>query len=113
MAAAFAAFVFCGWVTPTLAAPKNIPHSYVTPEGAARMMAANGIEAQWHAAREICVEDGYAKGSTNYRLCVVEYKVHSLRALRARAKALTDKVARQHGLCIDRQKFEISRCKEI
>jgi len=108
-AAAVAAFVFCGWTVPASTSPKT----YVTAEGAARMMAAKGIEAQWHAAREICVEGGYALGTDQFLDCFTEYQLHSLRALRTRARALTDSVARKHGLCIDRQRFEITRCKEI
>lgn len=109
VAALFAAIVFSGWVSPATASST----SYLTPEGTARMMAADGIKAQWQTARQICSENGLATGTIEYRLCFVEYQVQSLRALRARAKALTEKVAQHHGLCIDRQKFEIARCTEI
>ena len=77
------------------------------------MMAVDGVKAQWHAARRICIEDGFPEGSKQFSRCLTEYQVLSLKALRARAKALTDAVARRHGLCIDRQRFEISRCTEI
>ena len=77
------------------------------------MMAAQGVKAQWHTARLICVEDGFALGTEQFRRCFAEYQLHSLGALRTRAKGLTDAVARQHGLCIDRQRFEIARCTAI
>ena len=77
------------------------------------MMAADGVKAQWHTAGQICVEDGFALGTEQFKRCFTEYQLHSLRALRTRAKAITDAVARQHGLCIDRQRFEIARCTSI
>jgi hypothetical protein len=87
--------------------------SYITPEGAARMMAVKGIKAQWTTARQICAEAGLERGSPQFRRCFEDYQIHSLRALRTRARALTDTVARQYGLCIDRRRFEIARCTEI
>ena len=108
-AAALAALILSGWTTPASTTPK----SYLTAEGTARMMAANGVKAQWHTARLICVEAGFALGTERFLRCYTEYQLHSLRALRTRAKALTDAVARQHGLCIDRQRFEIARCTAI
>ncbi|MDA0652641.1 MAG: hypothetical protein O3C49_05115 [Proteobacteria bacterium] len=108
-AALFAAIVFSGWTTPASAIPK----SYLTTEGATRMMAAKGIKAQWHTARKICVEDGLAQGTEQFKRCFAEYQLHSLRAIRTRAKGLTDAVAKQHGLCIDRHRFEIARCTPI
>ena len=108
-AAVFAAFIFAGWTTPASASPKQ----FLTPEGAARMMAAKGVKAQWHTAQKICIEDGYALGTPKFKRCLAEYQIHSLEALRARAKGLTDSVAKRHGLCIDRKRFEISRCREI
>ena len=107
--ALFAAFVFSGWTGPANANPKT----YLTPEGAARMMAAKGVKAQWDTAQKICTEDGLVVGTKPFKRCFAEYQVHSLRALRTRAKGLTDAVAKRHGLCIDRHRFEISRCKEI
>jgi hypothetical protein len=108
-AALVAAFVFSGWIAPAGA----ISESYLTEEGIARMAAADGVKGRWHTARRICIEDGFAPGTEQYSVCFAEYQRHSLRALRGRARALTDAVARKHGLCIDRQLFEIARCKEI
>lgn len=87
--------------------------NYVTPDGAARMMAAKGVKAQWTEAREICIEAGLKSGSDQFLHCFQEYQMLSLRALKTRAKALTDAVASQYGLCIDRRRFEITRCTEI
>ncbi len=108
-AAVLAALVFSGWATPASTTPK----SYLTAEGTARMMAADGVKAQWHTARLICVEDGFALETEQFKRCFTEYQLHSLRARRTRAKAITDAVARRHGLCIDRQRFEIARCTAI
>jgi hypothetical protein len=77
------------------------------------MMAADGIKAQWHAAKKICVEGGFAPETEQFLNCFAEYQLHSLRALRTRATALTDAVTRKHGLCLDRQRFEFARCNEI
>lgn len=108
-AALFAAILSTGLVQTTASAKS----SYITPEGTARMMAAKGVKAQWSMARRICAEAGLRSGSDRYLHCLQEYQMQSLRALRARAKALTETVARQYGLCIDRRRFEISRCREI
>ena len=108
-AAALAALILSGWTTPASTTPKT----YLTAKGTARMMAADGIKAQWLAAKHICTEAGFAMGTEQFLRCYTEYQLHSLRARRTRAKALTDAVAQQHGLCIDRQRFEIARCKEI
>lgn len=109
VAALFAAFILSGWTTPADARPKT----YLTAEGTARMMAAEGIKAQWLMAKQICVEGGFALGTEQFLGCFSEYTLHSLRARRTRARGLTDSVARKHGLCIDRKRFEIARCKEI
>ena len=93
-AALFAALVFSGWTTPADATPK----SYLTTEG---------------AARTICVEAGFALETEQFKRCFTEYQLHSLRALRTRAKGLTDAVAKKHGLCIDKKRFEFARCEEI
>ena len=77
------------------------------------MMAAKGVKSQWDTARNICVEIGFALKTRQFKNCFAEYQLHSLRALRTRAKALTDGVARKHGLCIDRGRFEIARCTPI
>lgn len=87
--------------------------SYLTPDGAARMMAAEGVKAQWTTARNICIEAGLKSGSDQFLHCFQEYQILSLRALRSRARALTDTVAERYGLCIDRRRFEITRCTEI
>ena len=108
-AAVFAAFVFSGWTTPAYA----VPNTYLTAEGTARMMAADSFKAQWRTARQICVENGFALETEQFKRCFTEYQLYSLRVLRTRAKALTDAVAQKHGLCIDRKRFEFSRCKEI
>ena len=109
VAALFAAFVFSGWTVPASANPKT----YLTPEGAERMMAAKGVEAQWDTAREICIENGLAADTAQFKRCVAEYQIFRLLALRKKAKGLTEGVARRHGLCIDRHRFEFSRCTEI
>lgn len=108
-AALFAVIVSTG-LSQTTAFAKS---TYLTPEGTARMLAAKGVKAQWYTARKICAEAGLASGSDPFLHCLAEYQMHSLRALRTRAKALTETVARQYGLCIDRRRFEISRCREI
>jgi hypothetical protein len=108
-AALVAAFVFSGWMAPAVANPE----SYLTEEGIARMAAADGVKARWHTARNICIEEGFAPGTERYSVCFAQYRNHSLKALRGRARALTDAVARKHGLCIDRRLFEIARCNEI
>ena len=108
-AALFAVLVSTG-LSQTTASAKS---TYLTPEGIARMMAVTGVKGQWIAARKICAEAGLKAGSDEFLYCLQEYQIHSLRALRARAKALTETVARQYGLCIDRRRFEISRCSEI
>jgi hypothetical protein len=108
-AAVVAAFVLSGWTVPSAAAPK----SYLTADGIARMMAADGIKAQWYTAKHICLEKGLALGTDGFLDCFSEYQLHSLRALRTRARGLTEEVARKHGLCIDRIRFEFARCKEI
>ena len=107
--ALFASLVFSGWTTPADATPK----SYLTTEGAARMMAAGSFKAKWRAARTICVEAGFALGTEQFKRCFTEYQLHSLRALRTRAKGLTDAVAKKHGLCIDKKRFEFARCENI
>lgn len=107
--ALFGALVFSGWTVPA----KANPNSYLTPEGTARMMAAKGVKAQWDTAQKICIEGGLTVGTKQFKRCLAEYQVFSLRALRTKAKGLTEAVARKHGLCIDRHRFEISRCKEI
>ena len=108
-AALCAAIIFSLWTAPA----SSEPQSYLTAEGPARMMEADGIKEQWQTAEQICAEQGLETGSPAYESCFAEYRIFSLRALRAKARALTDAVAKQHGLCIDREKFEISRCKEI
>ena len=77
------------------------------------MKAADGFKAQWRIARQICIEDGFALGTEQFKRCFTEYQLHSLGVLRARAKGLTDAVAKKHGLCIDKKRFEFARCKEI
>ena len=77
------------------------------------MMVADGIKAQWHTARKICIEGGFAVGTEQFLRCFSEYQLHSLRTIRTRAKGLTDAVAKKHGLCIDRTRFEFARCKAI
>jgi hypothetical protein len=108
-AALLAAFVVSGWTAPASAAPK----SYLTTEGATRMMAAKGVKAQWDIARDLCTQAGLVLGSKQFKRCFAEYQLLSLRALRKKAKGLTETVARRHGLCIDRRRFEIGRCTEI
>lgn len=108
-AAALAALVFSGWTTPASTAPK----SYLTAEGAARMKAADSFKAQWRIARQICIEDGFARETEQFKRCFTEYQLHSLHVLRTRARGLTDAVAKKHGLCIDKKRFEFARCKEI
>lgn len=108
-AALFAVIISTGFSQTTASANST----YLTPEGAARMMAVKGVKAQWTTARKICAEAGLKTGSDPFLHCLAEYQMYSLRALRARAKALTETVARQYGLCIDRRRFEISRCREI
>lgn len=108
-AALFAVIISTGFSQTTASAKST----HITPEGAARMMAVKGVKAQWITAGKICTEAGLKSGSDQYLHCLQEYQMHSLRALRARAKALTETVARQYGLCIDRRRFEISRCREI
>jgi len=109
IAALLTVLVIGGWTKPASSSPKT----YLTAEGSTRMMAAKGIEAQWHAARQICVEGGFAPGTEQFLNCFAEYQLHSLRALRTRAKAMTDAVTKKHGLCLDRQRFEFARCEEI
>ena len=106
-AALFAALFFFGWTTPTDATAKR----YFTSEGAAHTTAAGSFKAIWRAARTICVEAGFALESKQFKRCFTEYQLHSLRALRA--KGLTDAVAKKHGLCIDKKRFEYARCEEI
>lgn len=108
-AVTIAVFVAAG-ISPTSAFAES---SYITPDGAARMMASKGVKAQWTTARQICLEEGLKAGSDQFLHCFQEYQMHSLRALRSRARALTDAVARQYGLCIDRRRYEITRCTEI
>jgi len=55
-AALFAALVFFSWTTPVDATSK----SYLTAEGAARMMADGSFKAKWRTARTICVEAAFA-----------------------------------------------------
>ncbi len=98
------------------AAPPEKPTlitAYVTVDGIARMLAAEGVAEKWQTARELCNEAGYDDGSERFLECFKAYQAHSLQATRTRAKALTEAVARQYGLCIDRVRFEISRCQEI
>jgi hypothetical protein len=87
--------------------------SYVTVEGAARMLAAEGVAAKWKAARILCNEAGHETGTNDFLECFKAYQAHSLQTARTRARALTETVARQYGLCIDRVRFEIARCQEI
>ena len=108
-AAVLAAFFLSGWTIPASATPK----SYLTAEGTARMTAVDGFKAKWRVAQQICIDDGFAVGTEQFERCYSEYQLYSLRALKTRAKALTDDVARKHGLCIDRKRFEFARCKEI
>ena len=79
----------------------------------ARMLAAEGVAEKWKTARQLCTEAGHETASDGFLECFKAYQTHSLQAMRTRAKALTEAVARQHGLCIDRTRFEISRCQEI
>ena len=109
VAAWIAASVFLGGTTPVQAKSQT----YLTTEGTARMMAAKGLKAQWNVARLICLEQGYKLGTEQFLNCFAEYTLFSLRGLRTRAKGLTDDVAKKHGLCIDRKRFEIGRCEEI
>jgi hypothetical protein len=108
-AAVLAAVVLSGWTTSASATPK----SYLTEEGTARMMAADTFTAKWDTARQICVDNGLALGTDQFKRCYTEYQLHSLQVLRTRAKALTETVTKKHGLCIDRKRFEFARCKEI
>ena len=55
-AALFTALVFFGWTTSVDATSK----SYLTADGAARMMADGSFKAKWRTARTICVEAGFA-----------------------------------------------------
>ena len=105
----FVFFAFSVELAPSLATSK----SYVTIEGKARMMAVVGIKAQWQEARQICIEEGFAIDSSEFLSCFAEYQILSIRLLGARAKELTDAVAKRHNLCIDRSSFEIARCTEI
>lgn len=94
--------------------PKNtLISSYVTAEGAARMLAADGIKEKWDTARQLCNDAGYDTGTDVFLRCFRDYQAHDLRVRRTRARAMTDAVARQYGLCIDRRRFEIARCIEI
>jgi len=63
---------------------QHSPQSYITPEGAAQMMAAMGVKAQWHTAQKICVENGYALKTKQFKNCFIEYQLHSLRAANPR-----------------------------
>ena len=108
--AALCAVLVCTGISQSTAFAKS---TYLTQEGVARMMAVTGVKAQWMTARKICAESGLKSGSKPFLSCLREYQMHSLSALRTRAKALTEAVARQYGLCIDRRRFEISRCREI
>jgi hypothetical protein len=87
--------------------------SYVTVEGAARMLAAEGVAEKWRTAQRLCNEAGHETGSDVFLQCFKAYQSHAVQTTRTRAKALTDAVARQYGLCIDRARFEIARCQEI
>ena len=108
-ASIFAVIVFSSWVAPANASS----NSYTSPEGTARMLAADGIKAQWNAARQNCIEHGFPKGTSEFLVCFMEYQMQSLRALGARFKAITDVIARQHRLCIDRHRYEMARCTDI
>jgi len=90
--ALFAALFFFGWTTPTDATPKR----YFTSEGAAHTTAAGSFKAIWRAARTICVEAGFALERKQFKRCFTKYKLHSLRAFRA--KGLTNAVAKKPGL---------------
>lgn len=105
----FVLMAFSIELAPSLATSK----SYVTVEGKARMLAVVGIKAQWQVARQICIDDGFAIDSPEFLSCFAEYQILSVRLLGARAKELTDAVAKRHNLCIDRRNFEIARCTEI
>ena len=98
----------------TQPAPKNtLISSYVTAEGAARMLAADGTKEKWDTARKLCNEAGHATGTDTFLRCFRDYQAYDLRATRTRVRAMTEEIARQHGLCIDRRRFEIARCVEI
>jgi hypothetical protein len=110
--ALFAAVLAAGCTTTP--PPKNtLISTYVTAEGAARMLAADGIKEKWDTARRLCNEAGFATGTDTFLRCFRDYQAYDLRALRTRARAITDAVAKQYGLCIDRRRFEIARCTEI
>lgn len=110
--ALLAALFAAGCSTPT--PPKStLISSYVTAEGAAQMLATNGIREKWDTARRLCNDAGHATGTDVFLRCFRDYQAYDLRARRTRARALTDAVARQYGLCIDRRRFEVARCIEI
>ena len=109
IAALFAVIVFSGWDTPA----NTSSNSFNTAEGTAHMLAASGITAQWATAQQICVEHGFPEGTSQFLICFTEYQMHSLRALGLHFRVITDTIARQHGLCIDRSRSEMVRCKEI
>ena len=115
--ALLAAIPLSGCVTSDGAADRTAKStvftSYVTVEGAARMLAAKGVNAKWKTAEKICNEAGYATGTQAFFHCFADHQAVALRATRTRTKALTEDVARRYGLCIDRERFEIARCMEI
>lgn len=87
--------------------------TYVTTEGAARMLAADGMREKSDTARKLCNEAGLDTGSEKFLRCYRDYQAFDLYVTRTRVRAITEEVARQHGLCIDRRRFEIARCTEI
>ena len=101
-----AALVVSGWITQASASSS----SYITPEGISRMMSADATQPQWKIAQQICLELGLSKGTKNLMACSIEYQMHSLRK---RFEILTETIAQKHGLCIDRNRSEMTRCEAI
>lgn len=86
---------------------------YVTETGAARMAEAQSLSAKWLEAKRICNDAGLATGTRRHAQCAREYRLHEVKAMRKRAKALGDAVADRHGLCINPRTFDIDKCQEI
>ena len=85
----------------------------VTAEGAARMAATDSFVAKRRIVLENCVAAGFEVSSRGFARCVTTYYAVDAARARTRTKALVERAARRHGLCVDPVRFEVARCIEI
>ena len=85
----------------------------ITPEGAARMAATDSFVAKRRIVLENCIAAGFEVSSHGFARCVTSYYAVDAARARTRAKALAERAARRHSLCVDPVRFELARCIEI